>query len=132
MMIAFIKKIQILLWALVGLTLTIIASSNYFQSKGIDTNVLLVANFFFFSISIGSMSLQMKALNHQNPNVFVRSIMGGLFMKMMLTGFALIIYYLLSAKAFNSKAVFVSLFLYLIYLIVEVSTIMKLNKSKNA
>jgi len=70
-------------------------------------------------------------MRHENPNVFVRSVMGSILAKMMLTAFAVIIYVFASGESFNKRGVFISLFIYLVYLSVEVITLMKMNKKSN-
>lgn len=132
MLFSFIKKIQSIFWTLATLSLFTFLLSDFLKTKQIDSTVIGCANIFFFAITMLSMFMQMKALKHSNPNVFIRSVMGGLFLKMVLTAVALVIYFVISGKNFNTKAVFVSLFLYLIYLGIEVETMMSLNSKKNA
>ena len=71
-------------------------------------------------------------MQHSNPNVFIRSVMAGMMIKMFIVIVAVIAYVLLSGKSFNKPAIFISLLLYLVYLAVEVAAVMKLNKRKNA
>ena len=99
---------------------------------GIDYKVLLVANALFFLVSLGVFFMQKKALNHINPNVFIRSVMAGMLIKMGVCVFAVIIYRLVAGNSVNKVSVFVAMFLYLLYLAVEVRVIMKLNRQKNA
>jgi hypothetical protein len=99
---------------------------------GIDQEVLIIANLLFFSISVLVFFMQRKALSNPNPHAFVRSVMGGMMIKMFVCIIAVVTYVILSGNAYNKPAVFCSLFLYLIYLAVEVGTIMKLNKKPNA
>jgi len=99
---------------------------------GIDYNVLLVANALFFLVSLGVFFMQKKALNHNNPNVFIRIVMAGMLIKMGVCVFAVIIYRLVAGNSVNKVSVFVAMFLYLLYLAVEVRVIMKLNRQKNA
>ena len=99
---------------------------------GIDYKVLLVANALFFLVSLGVFFMQKKALNHINPNVFIRSVMAGMLIKMGVCVFAVIVYRLLAGNSVNKVSVFVAMFLYLLYLAVEVRVIMKLNRQKNA
>ena len=113
-------------------------SASLFLSKailgkwGIDYNVLLVANALFFLVSLGVFFMQKKALSHSNPNVFIRSVMAGMLIKMGVCVFAVIIYRLVAGNSVNKVSVFVAMFLYLLYLAVEVRVIMKLNRQKNA
>jgi uncharacterized membrane protein len=99
---------------------------------GIDSHVLIVANIIFFLISIIAFFMQKKALNNANPNVFVRSVMGGMLIKMFVVITAVIVYRLVAGNSVSKVSVFASMFLYLLYLGVEVAIITKLNKQKNA
>jgi len=96
----------------------------------IDPNVLLGGNALFFVISILSFFIQRKGLYNKNPHVFVRSVMGGMMLKMVICILAVIAYVYLSGNGYNKRGVFITLFLYLIYLSVEVYSVMKMNKNK--
>ena len=98
---------------------------------GIDYNVLIIANVLFFLISLLAYFMQQKALANRNPNVFVRSVMGGMLMRMFVCIAAIVVYRLVAGNSVNKLSVFAALFLYLLYLGVEVAVIMKLNKQKN-
>jgi len=106
----------------------IFAFKNFLEGKGIDISVLLFANAFFMFLSVLVFFFQKKALQNPNPNVFVRSVMGGMMIKMLLCVIAVLIYTLLAGDSFNKKSVFVALFLYLFYLGAEVKSLTKLNK----
>lgn len=98
---------------------------------GIDYNVLIVANLLFFLISMLAFFMQKKALSNSNPNVFVRSVMAGMLIKMGVVVTAVIVYRLAAGNDVSKVSVFASMFLYLLYLGVEVAVITKLNKQKN-
>jgi len=98
---------------------------------GIDQFVMIVANSLIFVLNVLVYSMQKKALKNTNPNVFVRSVMAGMMIKMAVCVVALLIYALAFKKTFSKMSVFASMFLYLIYLFVEVRAAGKLNKQKN-
>ncbi len=99
---------------------------------GIDYNVLIVANILFFLVSLLVFFMQKKALYHSNPNVFIRSVMAGMLIKMGVVVAAVIIYRLAAGDAVSKVSVFAAMFLYLLYLAIEVVIITKLNKQRNA
>jgi hypothetical protein len=99
---------------------------------GVDRDMLLGANVLFFAVSIIAFLLQRSALQNANPNVFIRSVMGSMFIKMMLVLVVFVIYIMIVRKGINKPAVFGAMFLYLLYLAAEVAGVMKLNKQKNA
>ena len=126
-----LKNSASLIVTFIFIELAIFTSQNTLASLKIDTMLLMYANIFFLSISLVSLFIQQKAMRHENPNVFVRSVMGSILAKMMLTAFAVIIYVFASGESFNKRGVFISLFIYLVYLSVEVITLMKMNKKSN-
>lgn len=99
---------------------------------GINSDVLIVANILFFAVSLIAFFMQQKALQNINPNVFVRSVMAGMLIKMFVCITTVIIYRLVAGNNVSKVSVFAAMFLYLLYLAVEVAVITKLNKQKNA
>lgn len=99
---------------------------------GIDGNVLLVANGIFLLINVLVFHYQKQALVNPNPNVFIRSVMGGMMIKMFVCAVAVLGYVMLAGGDYNKKAVFISMFFYLFYLAVEVAILMRLNNNRNA
>jgi hypothetical protein len=76
--------------------------------------------------------MQKRALKNTNPNVYVRSVMGGMMIKMAIVVVAVAIYVIALKDNFSKMSVFAAMFLYLIYLGVEVRLATKLNTKKNA
>ena len=99
---------------------------------GLDSNVLIIANLLFFVISLVAFYLQKRGVENKNPNVFVRGVMGGMMIKMFLVIVSLMIYVLVWKESFSKMSVLAAMFLYLIYLAVEVAVATKMNKQKNA
>ncbi|HSN60424.1 MAG TPA: hypothetical protein VLR49_05795 [Ferruginibacter sp.] len=98
----------------------------------VDSSVLLGANAIFLLTNILVFLYQHKALSNPNPNVFIRSVIAGMMLKMFVCAIAVLAYVVIIGKDYNKKAVFISLFFYLIYLAVEVAILMRLNNKKNA
>ena len=120
-----------LLIIFVTLTLLILSATNFLKKNNIDQNVLLGANFLFMGTGLLVFFMQKNALNNKNPNVFIRSVMAGMMIKMFSTVIAVLAYVILVGPTYNKKAVFISLFMYLIYLAAEVMAISKVNSKKN-
>lgn len=99
---------------------------------GLDGFVLMIANLLFFAITLISYFMQQKALKNSNPNVFVRSVMGGMMIKMAICIVAVFVYAFVFKESFNKRTIFAAMFLYLIYLVAEVLVATKLNKQTNA
>lgn len=100
-------------------------------ASNVNFVVLLAANLLFFVVSLLAFRKQYKAMQNSNPNVFIRSVMGTMLLKMAVALFAVMAYVLGSGKNFNRPAVYISMLIYLVYLVVEVALVMKLNKRKN-
>ncbi|MBC7867432.1 MAG: hypothetical protein H7X88_07850 [Gloeobacteraceae cyanobacterium ES-bin-316] len=114
------------------LTIFILSLKTFLVKYGVDVNVLFAANFIFLLINVLVFLYQKKALTNPNPNVFIRSVIAGMMIKMFVCAIAVLAYVVLVGKDYNKKAVFISMFIYLIYLAAEVATLMKLNNQKNA
>ena len=128
----FLKKFTpfIISYIIINILIWLFAKS--IENQNTSTYVLYISNFFFMCLSLLSVAIQQKALKNTNPNIFIRSVMTGMILKMFSTAIALVIYFLSSGNNFNKRGVFVSLFFYLIYLTAEVLFMMKLNKKKDA
>lgn len=126
------KTVLPLLFTFFILTVLIVAAVFLYNQKGVDYMVVMGGNCLFFLISLFVFRMQYRAMQNSNPNVFIRSVMGGMIIKVFGCMIALIAYYFISGTAFNKPAVYASMVIYIIYLVVEVKTIMKLNKTKNA
>ncbi len=114
------------------LSVLILLTKIFYREGSVDHGVLIGSNCLFFLISLFVFRLQYQAMYHPNPNVFIRSVMGGMIIKVFACITAVVAYYFLSGVLFNKPAVYISMLIYIIYLWVEVKTIMKLNKQKNA
>ena len=85
----------------------------------------------FMGVGLLVFFMQKNALNNKNPNVFIRSVMAGMMIKMFSTVLAVLAYVVLVGPTYNKNAVFISLFMYLLYLAAEVFAISKVNSKKN-
>jgi hypothetical protein len=128
----FGKMLMPVLVIFVVLTIFIIAANTLWVKYNVDKNVLLAANILFVVISIFVFFMQKKALTNTNPNVFIRSVIAGMMIKMFSTAIAVLAYVLMVGNTYNTSAVFISLIMYLIYLAAEVMAISKENKNKHA
>ena len=125
------KIILPLLTVFVLTNITLYAVREIVTKWGIDFYVLFFANDIFFLLSLVAFFMQRKALGNSNPNVFIRSVMGGMLIKMFVTITAVIVYRLIAGNSVSKVSVFSAMFLYLLYLGVEVAVITKLNRQKN-
>ena len=102
------------------------------KDSKVDFVVLLGANVLFFLVSVLAFKMQYKAMHDSNPNVFIRKVMTTMLLKMAVALGAVMAYVLIAGQSFNKPAVYISMLIYVVYLVVEVGLVMKLNKRKNA
>jgi len=96
----------------------------------IDYRVVAGANALLLFLSIISLTLHAKAISNANPNVFVRSVMLANILKLLGIAAAALIYISMAGKATSTNAVFVCLFLYVIYTWLEKRATIRLSKQK--
>ena len=127
----FGKMLLPLLLIFIVLTIFVLSAGKIWNTYNIDKNVLLGANCLFMGTGLLVFFMQKNALTNKNPNVFIRSVIAGMMIKMFTTVLAVLAYVVLVGPTYNKKAVFISLFIYLLYLAVEVMAISKVNSKKN-
>ena len=111
MLIAFVLKDQLAKWK-------------------IDYMVVAGANMLLLILGIISLSLHSRAITNPNPNVFVRSVMIANVLKILGLATAALIYISLAKKSTSTNAVFVALFLYIVYTWIEKRETIRISKSQ--
>jgi len=96
----------------------------------INNQVLMGSNFLLVLVSCFNVWMHRKAAENKNPHVFSRSVMGGTFLKLMVSGAAAVIYLLAAGEKRSVYAIFVSMFLYIVYTVLEVRITLQLNQKK--
>lgn len=109
-----------------------IVNRPFFERHNIDKDVLIAANAILFISTFITILLLQRALKNSNPNVFVRTMMAGTVIKLLAIALSFIAYAFAVQKNINKPAVYISIFLYFLYLAIEVAIVLKLNKQKNA
>lgn len=112
-------------------TATILLLGPVLEKLGLNQGTLLTANGLLCLLNVVAILLQQKALKSANPNVFVRSVMASMMLKMILCAVAVVVYIKAFSGAGRKGTIFVAMFLYLLYLGVEVFTATKLNRQKH-
>jgi hypothetical protein len=97
---------------------------------GVDFNVVAIANILLLLLSIITFYMQHKAVQNSNPNVFIRSVMGGTLLKMMVSVIAAAVYIVANRENYSKGAILLSMGLYLVYLGLEVVIGTKMNRQK--
>jgi len=118
--------------AFILVNIALIVAYLLYPGAGLDYLMLIIANAVFFLTSVVVFNMQRKAMANSNPQVFIRKVMVGVMLKMGVCLAFIMGYVFLTRPAFNRPAIYLSLVIYLVYLITEVSIVMKMNKRKHA
>ncbi len=102
--------------------------NNKLDGWGIDHLVVQGANLLLFLLMTGSAYIHIKAFYKPNPHAFLRSVLGATVLKLFVIAGAVFIYLFVAGEKQNIYAVAVGLVLYIVYTIVEMRGIMKMNK----
>lgn len=103
------------------------------QLWGINQPVVIVGNIILFAVSLTSLILYQRAMSHATTLGFLRNTYGGLFLKLMVCVFAILIYVMTDREHVNKQGIFVCVFLYFVYTLLEMRSLLQWNKSrKNA
>jgi len=102
------------------------------SNMGVDGMVLHVSNLLLMTVSLINLRIVENGLKNGNPHVFVRSVMGGMTLKMLVLLIAIMVYAGTSPDGVNKYSVLFALVFYVIYLILELSITLKLNRKNHA
>ena len=126
-------------WLLIPLILLFLLFNCFFllfkkvmTDWNIDQEVMILANLLYFVLGLIIYFMIKRSLSDKNPHVFIRSVMGAMLIKMLIVVTAVVIYVVAAGKDYSKNAVFLSLFLYLVYLVVETRILTRLNRKPNA
>ncbi len=128
----FSKKALPFVYLFIILNTIFLLFGNKLDAIKIDHFVVIGANILLFLISIITLIMHSKAIKNPNPNVFSRSIMGGMIIKLFGLGAAVVIYLIQAGKDMSVYAIFASMFLYVLYTFLEVKIALQLNQKPNA
>jgi small-conductance mechanosensitive channel len=110
-----------------------VAGKSILIKWGIDQSVVIIGNLVLFIVSLISFSLCRRSLRSDNPNVFVRAMYASVMLRLFVCIVAAFIYFTAAKKNINKPGLFVCMGLYVVYTVIEVSSLTKLlRKKKNA
>ncbi len=98
------------------------------DAKDINHLVVQGANLLIFILMFVSAYLHFKALHKANPHAFLRSVLSATVIKLFAIAGAVFIYLLAAGEQRSVYAVLVGMVLYIVYSIVELRGIFRLNK----
>jgi hypothetical protein len=98
---------------------------------GINHLVVQGANLLLFLLMFVSAYLHLKALHNNNPHAFLRSVMSATVIKLFVIAGATFIYLFVAGEQRSVYAVLVGMGLYIVYTIVELRGLFRMNKQNN-
>jgi len=100
---------------------------NWLDAKAIDHMVVIIANCILFILSILIFLMHKRSAQNANPNAFVRSVMAGTFIKLMVIAGAVTIYLITAGENKSVYGVVAAIGLYFVYTFIEVKSASRLN-----
>lgn len=124
--------VRIMIIVFVIISSFFIFGKNALQEHQVDTAVVLAGNLLLFLISLLNMVRSANAIDKPNPHVFVRVFYSGFIIRLFVCAIAAFIYIYTQQGRINKPALFICLGIYIIYSLIETTTLKKIfNNKKN-
>jgi hypothetical protein len=105
-------------------------SENWMEKKGINYEVLLMGNLILFAATFLSFYVYVGSLQSSGGGAAVRGMYGSFMIKFFVCLLAAVIYIMVAKKNVNKPAMIICMGLYIVYTVIEVSSLQKLLKQK--
>jgi hypothetical protein len=125
-----LKLLRPMILVFILLSAFLITGKAWLEKKGIDQEVLIIANLVLFAVSLLTFWLTFRSLKSNNTHVFVRGLYTGFILKFFAVALAAFIYILVAEQKLNKPALFCAMGLYIIYSSIEVNTLLRILKQK--
>ena|SRR5688572_20768113 len=96
---------------------------------GVDTGILLTGNLILFVIFLISLLMHARSAESSSTQAFLRSVYGGMLLKLFGGAIAAFIYIYLFREKVNKPALFGCMFLYMLYTFLELRVVLKKSKT---
>jgi hypothetical protein len=96
----------------------------------IDESVVIIGNIILWLATLLSLYLTQKALQHSSTTGFLRNAYGGFIIKLFVCAGAVAVYAMIAGKNLNQNGIFVCIFLYFLYIVLEKRSLMLWNKQQ--
>ncbi len=114
----------------IGLTIILLILKGNLEQAGFHVRFILVANAILFLLSALALYIQFKYIKSSNPHAFVRGVYSSVLVKMLLIIAALFVFIVAMDGVINKRAIFMTMFIYVLYSSLEVFQLMKLVRKK--
>jgi hypothetical protein len=127
------RKIYLpVLYLFLGLSALFLLLQWLLPGTAVDYRVLITGNLLLFLVGWISLRMNVKAMKHQNVQVFLRLVYSSFLLKFFVLAICAFIYIFLFKKQINKPGLFGCFGLYFIYTFLEVRSVMKQSKKTNA
>jgi hypothetical protein len=111
----------------------LIAGKKWLANHGIDQTVVIYGNLLLGMVTFLSLYFYQRAMTHPSTAGFLRNTYSGIMIKLFVCMVVVLLYALTAGKNINKGGLFASIFLYLVYTILEMRSLLRWNKErKNA
>ncbi|WP_343692249.1 hypothetical protein [Chitinophaga sp.] len=121
-------------YRLIGLFIILNGALIYFNArlleKGVHQHVLLIGNLALAAITGLSYSMNRKGIQSADNNAFVRRVYASTLSKMMLCLVGITVYVVLNRSHTSKETIFILMFLYVVYTVIETLSLQQLTKRK--
>jgi hypothetical protein len=107
-----------------------IAAKNILVKQGVDNDVLIIGNVILFLATLFSFLIYFRSMRVTSGGSAVRGMYGSFLIKFFTCLVAAFAYIMIAKKDVNKPALIICMGLYILYTIVEVSSLQKLLKQK--
>lgn len=106
------------------------AFHDWLVKKGVNNDVLIIGNLILFIATLLSFALYLRSLKGTGGGAAVRGMYGSFIVKFFTCLVAAFAYIIFAKKDVNKPALIICMGLYVIYTVIEVSSLQKLLKQK--
>ena len=111
-------------------TALLIAGKAWLIKWGVNFTVVVVGNIILFAVSVASLLLYQRAMAHASTMGFLRNTYSGLLLKLFVCLVAVLIYAMVAREHVNKEGIFACVFLYFLYALLEMRSLMQWNKAR--
>lgn len=119
-----------LVFVFVLLNVFFFAFHDWLVKKGVNNDVLIIGNLILFIATLFSLVVYLSSLKSSGGGAAVRGMYGSFMIKFFACLVAAFAYIMIAKKDVNKPALIVCMGLYIIYTVIEVSSLQKLLKQK--
>lgn len=100
------------------------------QSLGVDPYVLMAGNLIVVVLTIISFYLLFSGMKSTSTSGFLSTVLGSFMLKLVAAVVIIFIYSKITSTSMNMPSILISMFLYLIYMFIELKGLLSLNKRR--